>query len=536
MSQLLKQARNLLLTAGLLVSLSAQGVWAAVPAETMGPNGAGGDKTVSVGQWFSNLLSSTGTESAKPEDGKKAAEVKASGPADLEAIKAKHYDQDPADKADEAKKKEEASNPPYKVYPSPTLLDDSPNYVDPYEATRGQQAPSSPTAFSGWSQRSAATVDTKSPPPLPEAMQRVLSGADKPVQLPERTRSLAPVTVPSKPGAVPPISALPKQFFPVLPAAALPDTVPQLLPVASNQPLEADHANVTRAIIVIHDIQRNAAEGVATLMTLSGVDGDRTLIIAPQFPLELDILRFGSYLPNEGKFVTRWPIAQGWQSGGDTIPAGSRTGVSSFTALDLLLMFLNDQRRFPSLERVVFVGHGLGADFLQRYAAMGQALPFVEKKGLDVRFLIANPSSYLYFTKQRPAGGGPSFADANVPDCPKLNTYPYGLENLNAYARRVGENEIRLRYPDQKMVFLVGDKITNDTYLDASCAANAQGADRLTRGKNYARYLSHVFGAEVEPNQMFVFVPRAGYDAVSVYGSSCGMDVLFGPGYCVSGE
>lgn len=522
MTQLLKQARNLF--CGLLLLASVASVAMAEVPDSSGPTGAGGEKPMGVSELMSSLgdaVSSIVTSGPDKDKAKPKAE------SDLEAIKAKHLDQDPADKADEKKKEEEAK--PYKIYPSPTIIDDEPSYVDPYEAARGSQEASSPTAFTGWEgKEDKPVVDTKAPPALPAQVQESLAGLRKSIA---QTNPTVPATI-ARVASVPPISALPKQFFPILPAGALQDTPPQLLPVASNQSLEANHTNVTRAIIVIHDIQRNAAEGVATLMTLSGVDGERTLIIAPQFPLELDILRFGSYLPNDGQYVARWPIAHGWQTGGDSVLPSSKRGVSSFTAVDLLLMLMADRTRFPALERVVLVGHGMGGDFLQRYAAVGQAPAFVSKGGLEVQFIVANPSSYLYLTALRPSLESPAFLTPDLKTCPQTNAYPYGLSALDNYARRVGGNEIRLRYPERKITYLIGDKIMSDPYLDGSCAAKAQGEDRLSRARNYERHVMQSFGATLDQTQRFVYVSHAGYDPVSLYGSSCGMAMLFGDGAC----
>src|SRR5580698_4121859 len=68
-------------------------------------------------------------------------------------------------------------------------------------------------------------------------------------------------------------SAVPaSSWFPILPFEAQPDAEPQLLPVASNAPLDSDHANITRAIIVIHDVSRDASNAVATFATLAAAN------------------------------------------------------------------------------------------------------------------------------------------------------------------------------------------------------------------------------------------------------------------------
>ncbi len=497
MFKLSRQAGNLLF---LCLLACASPAWAEA-ADKGGPTGAGGDRVLSVGSLISSLV---GGDSSSKEESKQ--------PKEPDAIKAKRLDQE--GEAENAK--EEKPPAPYKVYPSPVIMEEAPTVADPYERAREKAASSS---LSGWGRGEARTFDPSRPPPLPDALRG-----------PEKPKTSPPVK--TGPVEVPPISALPKQFFPILPAGSLSDGQPQLLPVASNKPLESDHGDITRAIIVIHDRQRNAADGVATLMTLSGEEGSSSLILAPQFSLELDVARFAAHLPDEGRNIARWSVEDGWQTGAESLAPGSRGGISSFTAVDLLLMFLADRQRFPSLTQVVLAGHGMGGDFVQRYAALGQAPDILRQEGVGVRFLVANPSSYLYFTGLRPAPEGPAFALPDAKACPGVNAYPYGLDSLNAYGRRAGKGAIRLRYPERAVAYLVGDKIVSDTYLDQSCPAAAQGADRLSRGRHYARHLTQSFGPSLGRGQFFVFVPNAGYDPVSLYASSCGVETLFGAGEC----
>lgn len=509
MTQPRKQAGKLLFLAVFLLS---QPVLAEA-VDNSGPAGAGGERPVALSDITSGL--SDVFESIVPskesvlslgglldrKDGAQEGEEKK----EPDTIKAKRLD----GKTDDKEKIPDIAGQPYRIYPSPVIVEDSPSAVDPYEAAaqRGDAA-----TFSGWDAADSKAMEV---------------GKQE-----SSSREAGPEEKEEKSGEIPPISALPKQFFPILPFGSLPSAQPQLLPVASSRPLDADGKNIRRAIIVIHDLQRGAAENVATLMTLNGGDSRSTLILAPQFPLELDILRFGPYLPNDGKNVARWPVDKGWQTGGDSFLPSSKTGVSSFAAVDLLMMFLADRDRFPALRTIVLAGHGMGGDFVHRYAALGQASSFLKKDGVDLRFVVANPSSYLYFTAYRPSPQGPAFMKPEQASCPQANVYPYGLDALNAYGRHAGASAIRLDYPERKVVYLVGDSIVNDPYLDRFCAAQLEGESRLARARNYARHLVQSFGETVGKNQFFVFVPKAGYDPVSLYGSFCGMETLFGSGDC----
>jgi hypothetical protein len=185
------------------------------------------------------------------------------------------------------------------------------------------------------------------------------------------------------------------------------------------------------------------------------------------------------------------------------------------------------------LQQVVIAGHGAGADFTQRYAAIGMAPDLLAAEKIAVRFMVANASSYLYLTSSRPSVSGPGFtASDTAPACPDINDYPYGLDKLVAYARRSGGNAVRMRFPERKVIYLTGAKIAADPFPDTDCAALEQGKDRLSRARNYERYLGVSFGDAARASQTFVTVPSAGYDPVGMFGSYCGLSILFGDGEC----
>lgn len=532
------------------------GVWLfAAPAraatpDNSGPAGAGGGDTVSVGDLWSGITDTLEglippKESFDPPAAPKEA-AKKEEKAQPEVIKAKRLDAPVGTTAAPASASVPPP-PPYKVYTAPRVYDDPPSTGwGPAPAVRNEApARSQDLAFTGWESQTPKTVDLSKPPPLPEHVTRALRGEEAQPPLPVRASSpsiasalgMGPVrqepAADAKTSGVPPISALPKQFFPVLAPGAGTDSPPQLLPIASNKELEADHSGVTRAIVFIHDMQRNSAEGVATLMTLSGAGADSTLIIAPQFPLNIDVTRFAQHLPDNGRNVARWQIENSWQIGGDSVISQMQRGVSSFYVVDLLLMFLSDRQRFPAMQDIVLVGHGMGGDFVHRYAVVGQAPDILAKDGVGLRFVVANASAYAYFTNLRPSQSGPGFTMADAASCPGVNSFPYGMNDLPSYAKRIGSSAIRLRYPERLVTFLFGDKFVIDNYLDQSCGAKAQGADRAARARAYERHLLQSFSDAGAASQTFVLVPNAGYDPVSLFGSSCGMAMLFGHGRCV---
>ncbi|MCL2468956.1 MAG: hypothetical protein FWF24_01825 [Alphaproteobacteria bacterium] len=417
-------------------------------------------------------------EAPKPEEKEKEKEV----------IHAKRLDSgEPAPQAVD-------KNPPYKVYSSPPVRDfatQKPSWVMPVE-------------------KSAI------PPPSLLPLQE-----DAPVYIPPLT--------PEENS----IASLPQTFFPLFPFSAADHASAQLLPLASSIPLETDHSFTRTAIIFIHDMQRNAAEGVAILMTLAGPQADKPLILAPQFSLDMDVRRFASLLPEGGRMVARWSFDDPWNLGGGSHVDTKGPGVSSFTAIDLLLMFLSDKRRFPSMSAITLVGHGMGADFVQRYAALGRAPDILEQNGVLTRFIVANPSSYMYMTSMRWGEHGAQVSQAALREkCPTYHEYPYGVQALNAYARRTGLQDMRLRYPERRILYLVGDSIRADHYLDRGCEAQEQGETRLSRAAAFDRFLSQTYSQALDGKQVISRVPQVGYDPLGMFGSPCAMAILFRSGIC----
>ncbi len=324
-------------------------------------------------------------------------------------------------------------------------------------------------------------------------------------------------------------TAAPATFlFPVLPYEAADDTAPQLLPVTANHALGGDHAGITRAIVVIHDLSRDAGGALATLSSLAGANNETTIILAPQFLINSDVPS------NADEDLARWPLG-GWEGGGESLAPAPQKGVSSFTALDLLLLYLGEKEFFPDLKTIVIAGHGAGGDFVQRYAATGKAPDLLEKQGVATRFVAADASSYLYFTTLRPIAGKPGFALPDKSKCAAYDSYWYGLDSLNEYAQHAGASAIRLRYIERHIVYLAGEKVAeNDPLPDVSCAARLEGPDRLARAMNYDIYLNTIFGESAAATQKFATVPRVGYDPAAIFGSDCGMDALFGDGECAA--
>ncbi len=318
-------------------------------------------------------------------------------------------------------------------------------------------------------------------------------------------------------------------FFPVLPLGAAKNTLPQLVPLAASARLEGVHSGVTRAIIVIHDEMRDANAAVATLSALAGEQNASILIIAPQFLLPSDIVRFADQLPEKGKAFAAWQIS-GWHKGDESMPVSGRRSVSSFAVIDLLSMYLSDKTAYPDLNTVVIAGFGAGGNFVQRYAAFTIAEDVLAKQGINVRYVVASAGNYLYLTPNRFRGGRRGFGVPENADCPGYNAYPFGLDNLTGYVRQRGANAAKIDYAERAIFYL--NAKGPDLFPESDCAALLQGLTAAERAERYRLYLQSLYGDNAARTHVFAMAKNDKNDAESLFASPCGITALFGDGQC----
>ncbi|WP_333990747.1 alpha/beta hydrolase [Burkholderia orbicola] len=290
-----------------------------------------------------------------------------------------------------------------------------------------------------------------------------------------------------------------------------------VLPVYADHPLDQAVPDVVRVFIVIHGTLRNADAYYASghqVVEKAGAAGAGTMVVAPQFLTRADIRVFS--LPASTLAWTQ----EGWKGGE---PARQPAPVSSFAALDALLAHFADRRLYPSLSTVVVIGHSAGAQLLQRYAVAGHEGDALARTGIAVRYVVANPSSYLYFDDERPnadalAGGA----------CPRATEWKYGLKSAPPYVASQDVRDLETRYVARRVVYLLGQADTNPYthFIDRSCAAMAQGPYRLARGLAYFDYLKKRHPDDLA--QQVVEVPGVGHDGLGMFTSVCGLAVLFG--------
>lgn len=275
------------------------------------------------------------------------------------------------------------------------------------------------------------------------------------------------------------------------------------------------HPAVERAYIMVHGTNRNAEDYYRWTLaaTLVADQLEQTAVVAPHFKVRTREDRGDEVAPGEWYWTN-----EAWKSG----DAALNGKVYSYDVMDRILELFNDVARFPNLKEIVVAGHSAGGQYVQRYAAFNRAEPRLH---VPVRYVVANPSSYVYLNDQRPRGETfGRYADAN--NCTTYNQYRYGLDKLSGYAALTAIDVIRAQFPRRNVAYIVSelDTRTDDPNLDKSCPANAQGANRRERGTNFANYMKAQFGAQ----HTFAVAPGCGHAAVCVFAGPAGVKAVFG--------
>jgi pimeloyl-ACP methyl ester carboxylesterase len=277
---------------------------------------------------------------------------------------------------------------------------------------------------------------------------------------------------------------------------------------------------VTRAVIVIHGKLRNADVYFRTAQNArdaAHADADSTLLIAPQFLATLD-----TRVHDEPADLLRWK-GDAWM-GGEA--AQAPLPISSYAVLDAIVTRLADRKLFPNLRHVVFAGHSGGGQVVQRYAVAGRDIGVLTREGIDVRYVVASPSTYAYFDAQRPNAQGIA-APFDAAQCADFNQWKYGMDNRPPYLDDRSPAQLEATYASRRVDYLVGgaDDDPQQSALDKTCAAEAQGPQRVARAQAYYRYIQsrHPEGLK----QDFHIVPGVGHDGARMLTSVCALSAMF---------
>lgn len=280
---------------------------------------------------------------------------------------------------------------------------------------------------------------------------------------------------------------------------------------------ERDAAAILRIVILLHGRLRDADAYLLSAqraLAAASTDPADTLLLVPQFLATADI---AAHALSADTLHWEWTS---WMGGDD---ARGPAPLSSFDVLDAFIAQFADRTRYPALREVVIAGHSGGAQVAHRYAIVGAGC---NAPGLRCRYVIANPSSYVYFDSIRPDAHG-VLRPADTAICAGVDDWKYGVRRAPRYAESASFDALETRYAASDVVYLLGQQDCDPRHdaLDRSCAAAAQGPHRLARGRSYFAYLKARHPALAHRCWE---VAGVGHNGAAMLGSREGVRALFG--------
>lgn len=215
----------------------------------------------------------------------------------------------------------------------------------------------------------------------------------------------------------------------------------------------------------------------------SNVNRDTVSVLAPFFPSGSD--KDFAYPWDDTAKAGRgsntsaivWRGSQ-WSAGGDAqYPHSHKDKISAFYVMDEIVKYYDDQERFPNMKSIVLVGHSMGGQMMQRYAAVGKDLQTKAR----VVYWVGNPSSYTWLNSYRPM---------YVPDCPDYDVYRDGYTDYEDYPNTYntelvneGSDAIIKNFQSKQIAWARALQDMGDH--SSTCGANTTGANRNERMFNF---------------------------------------------------
>ena len=152
-------------------------------------------------------------------------------------------------------------------------------------------------------------------------------------------------------------------------------------------------------------------------------EGGETLLISPWFLAPEDGEPESSSSTSTLPFL-QWldkaPVSHTFRYGAESIPvsmdgddgtsSSTKTSISSYGAMDVLLETLCNKNNYPNLEQIIVAGHSAGGQFVHRWGLSSDSWCFGDSYNGDtndydnlpsIRVVAANPRSYAYLDNRR---------------------------------------------------------------------------------------------------------------------------------------
>jgi pimeloyl-ACP methyl ester carboxylesterase len=320
---------------------------------------------------------------------------------------------------------------------------------------------------------------------------------------------------------------------------SLPQSAARVLMYRSHA-LGSKNVDIVRALIVVHGAGRDADNNFRSALAAAFLAGaqDDTVVISLRFASTNGAGCADKVADREATWEC-WGPAR-WTVGGGAV---GEDRVTTFDVVDEVLRRLARRDSFPNLRAIVVAGHSAGGQLVSRYQMANQVH---ETLGVNVTYVIANPSSYAYLDAVRPSvtllaanvsalGPGyvaalpatppPPFAPfADAANCTTYDNWPYGLQQRVGYSARLTDDRMKQQLASRRATYMLGGLDILPLFgFDSSCAAAAQGPTRLARGLAFSRYVADRFGAKHDT----LIVPSCGHNSRCMFTDNMALGVLF---------
>ncbi len=303
------------------------------------------------------------------------------------------------------------------------------------------------------------------------------------------------------------------------------------VPIDWNHDPAVRNESVRHLVVMVHGYsRRNLFHEIFDNLLAGDPRAGEVAWYAPHFMCKQDLAEYqlGESYPywSEGG----WAIGHNSRSDED-MPRDHR--ISSFAVIDELVK--QALAAFPNLESAVLGGFSAGGQFANRYAAGNRAHALLEAAGVSVRYVVASPSSYMYFCENRlvsrdPIRFGP-VSETRHADCEGFHTYRLGTRGLNEYMSAVGPEKLAANYASRMIDYVCGgdddERASRD--LATGCGAMLQGFHRLDRMFVYREYLAFRFGADAKDRHRISIIPRVAHGSPPLFGNPAGRELLLAP-------
>ncbi len=303
--------------------------------------------------------------------------------------------------------------------------------------------------------------------------------------------------------------------------------------VYSTYPLDTHNARITRALIMVHGMMRNADHYFKTATAAAFLAGalEDTIVIAPHIIDHHNKPRANEVVWSEGRV--------NWRDGGKSI---NYPGLYSFDFVDTLVRMLANKKVFPNLEEIVIAGHSAGGQFVDRYAMSNKVDGSV--RGVKLSYVVADPSTYAWPTADRPLPVGSAnpvdaykeamdgthantdfkYAPYSLEKDPTYNFWPMGLDKRAGYTASQSDAQLRKQLVDRHITFLLGQvDVLPLGGFSTRPDAMAQGPTRRARGEAFVNYVNKKLGAR----HKLIIVSECAHNDRCIYTTRNVLPVIF---------